>query len=88
VSLLFTPEGRAVGSGGCNRFVGGYAFSGAALRFEAMATTMMACAEPAMELEQRFHRAMAAVRGWRIEAGALLLADEADTPVLTFTPQN
>jgi heat shock protein HslJ len=88
VSLLFTPEGRAVGSGGCNRFTGGYAFAGAALRFDAIAATMMACAEPAMGLEQRFHRAMAAVRGWRIEAGALLLADEAGAPILRFTPEN
>jgi putative lipoprotein len=88
VSLLFTPEGRAVGSGGCNRFTGGYAFSGAALRFDALAATMMACAPPAMELEQRFHRAMVAVRGWRIEAGALLLTDEGNAPALRFTPES
>lgn len=80
--ITFTTEGRAHGSSGCNRFVGGFTLDGAALRFEPIAGTRMACEDPAMTVEQRFLDALAAVRGWRMEGGALLLTDGAGATVL------
>lgn len=42
----------------------------------------MACEPPAMEVEQRFLDALAAVRGWRLEGPALLLTDGAGATVM------
>jgi heat shock protein HslJ len=88
ISIVFTAEGRAHGSGGCNRFTGGYNVSGNALRFGQVGSTMMACPPPAMELEHRFHAALVETRGWRIEDRALLLTSEAGVTLLRFTPES
>lgn len=84
-SITFGADGRAYGSGGCNRFTGGYALDGAALRFGAMASTNMACVPAAMDQERRFHEALAAVRGWRIENGILHLTGEGGATVLRLS---
>lgn len=83
--ISFSEEGRAFGSGGCNRFTGGYALDGAALRFDRMASTQMACAPAAMDQERRFHEALEAVRGWRMEGSVLHLTDAAGTTLLRLT---
>lgn len=80
--ITFGAEGRAYGSSGCNRFMGGFTLDGAALRFDPIAGTRMACEPPAMEVEQRFLDALAAVRGWRLEGPALLLTDGTGATVL------
>jgi putative lipoprotein len=80
--ITFDPQGRAYGTGGCNRFTGGVTLSGASLRFGAMAQTNMACEEAAMAQEARFHAALAATRSYRIEDGRLLLLDEGGAPVM------
>jgi putative lipoprotein len=74
-SMLFGADGRVSGLGGCNRYNGGYMLDGASLRFGPIAGTMMACPPALAEQEQRFHAALARVRGWRIENGLLHLAD-------------
>lgn len=73
--ITFDGQGRAFGTGGCNRFSGGYVLEGAALRFGPAAQTNMACEPPAMDREARFHAALATVRGWRIDGAELLLLD-------------
>jgi len=83
--ITFSAEGRAFGSGGCNRFTGGYALDGAALRFDRMASTQMACEPEAMDQERRFHEALGAVRGWRMEGGALHLTDAAGAILMRLT---
>jgi putative lipoprotein len=75
--ITFDGQGSAYGTGGCNRFTGGYVREGVALRFEAMAQTNMACEDAAMAQEARLQAALAAVRGWRIEGAHLLLLDAA-----------
>jgi putative lipoprotein len=75
--ITVDPQGRAHGTGGCNRFTGGVTLSGASLRFGAMAQTNMACEEAAMAQEARFHAALAATRSFRIDGGTLLLLDAA-----------
>lgn len=82
VTIAFAGDGRVAGSDGCNRFAGGYTLAGAALSFGALAGTRMACAPALMEQEQRFHAALAAVRGWRIENGLLQLTDAAGVTVI------
>jgi putative lipoprotein len=83
--ITFGADGRAYGSGGCNRFTGGYTLEGPSLRFEAMASTNMACEPPTMDQEQRFHQALAGVRGWRIENGILHLTGEGGAPLLRLS---
>jgi putative lipoprotein len=81
-SITFGADGRAYGSGGCNRFTGGYTLEGMSLRFGQVAGTMMACVPALGEQEQRFHAALAEVRGWRIENGLLHLANAAGATVI------
>lgn len=80
--ITFTTEHRVHGSTGCNRFMGGYTLDAATLQFGPVAGTRMACEAPLMEREQRFHAALEAVRGWRMDGAALLLTDGTGAAVL------
>ena len=80
-------DGRAAVGNTCNRMGGSYSVAGDELKFERMASTMMACADPGlMALDQEV--------GNRLEGG-LKFAQSADTltlttaagDVLTFTGQ-
>jgi heat shock protein HslJ/uncharacterized lipoprotein YbaY len=74
VTIAFLPEGRVAGSGGCNRYNAGFTLTGEGLAFGPAASTMMACAEALMNLEQRFHATLAAVDRFGFdETGALIL---------------
>ena len=74
VTLEFLPDGRVAGSGGCNRYNAGFTLTGEALTFGPAASTMMACPEALMNLEQRFHATLAAVDRFGFdETGALVL---------------
>jgi heat shock protein HslJ len=76
--LEFDPAAaRAAGSTGCNRFSSGYAENGQALKFQGAVSTRIACPPPAMELEQRFLKALTAVAEYRIEREMLVLVDGA-----------
>ena len=77
--------GKVSGSGGCNRIAGSYTVAGETLGFSQMISTMMACAPAVGEQEQRFMRALAETRRWRIDpTGRLLLlgADDRRLAVL------
>ena len=80
---LNSLNGRAGGSGGCNRFGGRYKLDGDRLSFDPMAMTMMACPEN-METENGFLGALKAVRGWRITGQQLDLQDGAGKVVARF----
>lgn len=82
---LDAAEHRAGGSGGCNRFGGGYELDGAKLRFGEMASTQMAC-EHGMETEAAYYAALGQVRGWRLVAGRLELLDEGGQVLAAFEP--
>jgi uncharacterized lipoprotein YbaY/heat shock protein HslJ/uncharacterized lipoprotein NlpE involved in copper resistance len=65
---------RATGSGGCNRFSGGYEAGSGTLRFDRLASTMMAC--PSIETESAFLRALQAARRYRLQGRTLELSDD------------
>ncbi len=76
--ILDRQSRRANGSGGCNRFSGGYMVSGDRLRFDSIAATLIACAE-GMETERAFMYALDRARGWKITGQRLeLLAANGD----------
>ena len=79
---LLLEDGRASGSGGCNRFAGGYLLDGARLAFEPLASTRMACEPEVMQAESDFFAALARTARFRIDEGELVLLDDAGTEVL------
>src|SRR5262249_10564017 len=88
-NLQFDPDAHRVsGSTGCNRIGGTYALDANTLRFGALATTRMACADAAMTLESRFSKALEVVRRWRIDGSHLNLLDEYDGVVVRLTTEN
>ncbi|NLN62272.1 MAG: META domain-containing protein [Myxococcales bacterium] len=48
-------EQRVFGSTGCNRYFGGFSQDETTISFQEMGTTMMACTEPAMQMEAKFN---------------------------------
>lgn len=85
-SLRLDPEQpRVNGFAGCNRLMGTYELDGARLTFGSAATTRMACLD-GEDVEQRFLQAYAAVRGWRIEGGELLLTGADGATLLRMQP--
>lgn len=83
--ITFAADGNAFGSGGCNRFRGGFRREGAeGLSLGPVASTMMACEGPKTEQEQRFHAALGGVKRWRVEGELLLLSDAEGNVLLRF----
>ena len=83
-SLRLDPtQSRLSGLAGCNRISGNFGLAGERLVFGAMASTRRACV-PDDGAEERFLKALAEVRRWRINSGALQLLDEAGATLLTL----
>ncbi len=70
---LASARNQLSGFSGCNRVVGVYELAGNRLRFRQMASTRMACAASAMELERRVLAMLAATTGYTIAEGRLTL---------------
>lgn len=79
---LDAENAQASGSGGCNRFSGGYTLTGDALTFQPLAATKMAC--PEMATESAYFAALAQTRAWRIHRGRLELLDGDGAVVAIF----
>jgi heat shock protein HslJ len=84
--ITFTEAARAQGTGGCNNFNGGYQQGGATLVIGPLASTMKACPPAIMDQEGRFHEALGATRGYRIEQGLLYLLDGDGKPLMRLSP--
>ncbi|MFA5539247.1 MAG: META domain-containing protein [Gemmobacter sp.] len=85
-TLRFTAEGRVSGRAACNWFAGGYDLTGEGLRLSPMGATMMACAGPAMDLDQRIFAAFETVDRFDIGTDGALLLIGADRTVLRAEP--
>jgi heat shock protein HslJ len=70
---LSSKDHRASGFAGCNRFTGGYELVDERLRFNALATTRMACPEPTPE--PALLKALEATASWKVTGRTLELAD-------------
>ncbi len=80
--ITFEADGRVVGSGGCNRFFGGYTLDGNKLTFEALSSTEMACEPEIMDQETAMLTLLGAVTNYeRAEDVLLLNTDTGDTLV-------
>lgn len=84
-TLTFDSElGRAFGSGGCNNFFAPYTVAGGQLSFGPAGSTMMACQEPQMQVEQAYLRTLEEVTRYSLEGELLVLLDDAGTRLLEF----
>jgi copper homeostasis protein (lipoprotein) len=81
--ILHRDGRRVTGSGGCNRFTGGYELSGERLSFGNMTGTMMACQE-SMESERAFLQALGKAQRALVREQQLELLDAAGAPVARF----
>ena len=78
-SLLLDPsQKKASGFAGCNNFFGSCELAGATLKFGPFGATRMACAEMDTTVETKYLEALSRTRGWKIDAGELLLVDGAE----------
>ena len=84
-TLEFDGEGRASGSGGCNRFTGSYTFTDGELSFGPLAGTKMMCPEAVMDQEDRFHQALGGIERVILDGPFLLIYVEGSKEPLKFT---
>ncbi len=73
-TMLFGEDGRVSGNASCNQYSAAFALDGDKLTFTQALSTMMACPDVDMEIEQRFLTTLAEVERAEIGAdGSLLL---------------
>lgn len=81
-TITFAADGRVAGSGGCNRFFGGYTLDGNALTFDALGSTEMACEPEILAQETAILTLLGTVTSYeRAEDVLLLNTDTGDTLV-------
>jgi heat shock protein HslJ len=83
-SLVLT-DGSAGGFGGCNQFVAPYELSGDSLSFGDIASTLIACDDATMALEDQYYSALGLVASYAIDGTGLTLAGADGATVLSYT---
>jgi len=83
-------NGRVSGSGGCNRVSGTFERSGSALKLSQLASTRMACTDPALSAkEAQFFAALQATTSYRLQSPTrLALLDAGGRTVATLSTQS
>jgi heat shock protein HslJ len=71
-SIEFTQD-RISGTGGCNRFFGGYSAEDGRISFTGVGATRMACAPDIMAREDQFFSALNAAQSYRRDGDRLTL---------------
>jgi heat shock protein HslJ len=84
--LIFMPEGRVAGSGGCNRFFSSYEISGPSLKIGLIGSTMMYCNDPPwlMAMEGDFFRCLERSSRFELAEDSLKIFDIEDRELLRF----
>jgi heat shock protein HslJ len=89
VTATFDEEGALFGSGGCNNYNTSYETDGQSLTIDPMiASTMMMCPEPVMQVEQDYLLALTEATRFEIDGDMLMLSDESGDVLLTFASQS
>lgn len=80
-------NGRVSGSGGCNRVTGTFERSGSSLRMSQLASTRVACPDPALGVsESQFFAALQATTSYRMQGQSRLsLLDASGRTIATLT---
>lgn len=85
-TFSLSEEGRASGSGACNRYIADAELAGETLTFGPIASTRMLCSAEEMQQEERFLDALGGVTRWRRFDDNLVLLDEAGDTLVRMTP--
>jgi heat shock protein HslJ len=82
-------DGRVTGSGGCNRFMGGFQTKGDQLSIDPLASTFMACEESIMAQEFKYLQALQGAQRYEVndEGLQIFYTTEQGSGVLRFTSQ-
>jgi heat shock protein HslJ len=88
ISLTFSADGSAGGSGGVNAYSASYTTDPAkgALTFTQPVSTLMAGPQNYMNDESRYFTTLATVTGYKVENGNLILTGSDGATLLTFAP--
>jgi heat shock protein HslJ len=78
--------GTVAGYGGCNTYSGPATISGSKLTIGQLASTMMACVDPAMALENAYLKALPAATSYTATADKLTLFDKDGKEILVYEP--
>jgi heat shock protein HslJ len=82
VALDLGADGRATGTGGCNRFSGSAKIDDGTIAFGPVASTKMMCAPDVSDQEAKFFRTLEQVRNWAWDGAGLVLLDTGGKVVL------
>nr|WP_274387825.1 META domain-containing protein [Salsipaludibacter albus] len=82
---LTVEDGQLSGSAGCNRYTGTVDLADQSISMDSeVASTMMACPEDVMALEQSYLAAIASAAGWTATDDQFTLLDADGNPVAVF----
>ena len=84
VVSLVMDAGMAAGTGGCNRYSASYVVDTERISFGEIASTLMACPDPAGSVEHRYYADLGLVASWTSDEGRLTLADADGAPLLVY----
>jgi heat shock protein HslJ len=84
--LIFMPEGRLNGSGGCNRFFSSYEITDGMLKVGLIGSTMMYCNDPPwlMDLERDFFICLERSSSFELKDDTLMIKDVEGNELLSF----
>lgn len=89
VTAMFMEDGSLGGSSGCNNYSTSYTVEGQSLTIDPMiASTMMMCPEPVMQVESAYTTALINVATYEISGDALVLSDAGGAALLAFRAQS
>ena len=84
LSAAFSGDGQVSGSSGCNRYFGRAQAESGRLSVGPLASTMMACAQDAMDQERLYLAALQAATSYSIQGQELRLGPSAGQVTLVF----
>jgi heat shock protein HslJ len=83
IEVEFKPDGRIAGSGGCNRFFGGYTVSGNRIKIGPLASTRKGC-PGLIKLEAMFFATLQAASSFEQTDTTLILFDASGAKLAQF----
>ncbi len=84
LTIQFGTDNTVSGSSGCNQYNGTYTASGSSLTIKLGASTMMACAQPVMDQESAYQKALGDVKAYTVSGDKLTLFGADNKEIATY----
>ncbi|MFN8497524.1 MAG: META domain-containing protein [Anaerolineae bacterium] len=84
ITAVFGPDGKVTGSAGCNTYSAPYTADGNKIKVGAPATTRKACAQPIMDQEAAYLKALQSAATWSIFNGQLNMRTAQDAQAVNY----